>query len=159
MRLNTHDRTPRVKTSKFIKTLFGICYGLIVAIFVLVAFACFYYADGIIGGFSVIMLVIIMAALIEISCSDINRAYVEIVDNNINVVDYYCLIKREKHFVFQDIASAEIVAGYSFRVRGYRIGVIGSRYIVLRNAKKKYLFKIIYLPETKAIFEKFIVNN
>ena len=65
------------------------------------------------------------------------------------------LIKKEKHISFSDITSAEICIGYSHKVKGYRLSFAGMRYIVFRN-NKKYLFKIIYLPETEEIFKHYL---
>ncbi len=79
----------------------------------------------------------------------------EIKDNEIIVVDYYLGIKKEKHILFSDITSAEICVANSLKVRGYRQSIAGMRYLVFRK-DKKYLFKIIHLPETEQLFQQFI---
>ena len=84
-----------------------------------------------------------------------NKAYVQIDGENITVVDYYWLSKKEKSFTFDEIKTAEIALGYSFRVRGYRYSMMGFSYIVFRNADNKYLFKIINCPETNEFFSKY----
>ncbi len=155
MKLNTHDRTSRPQDSNFIKMLFLICAILIYSIFGLVSFACFYYANSIAGGILVIMIPVLMTAIIFTHIKDIERAYVEIQGNEIYVVDYYWGIKKEHRFSFSDITSAEICIGYSHKVKGYRLSFAGMRYIVFRN-NKKYLFKIIYLPETEEIFKQYL---
>ena len=155
MRLNTHDRTPRPKNSRFVKGLLVMCGILIFGIFALGAFACFYYANSIVGGILVIMIPVLMTALIRTHIKDIERAYVEIQGNEIYVVDYYWGIKKEKHFTFSDITSAEICIGYSHKVKGYRFSFSGMRYTVFKNGDK-YLFKIIALPETEDIFKEYI---
>ena len=155
MKLNTHDRTPRPQDSNFIKVLFLICAILIYSIFGLVSFACFYYANSIAGGILVIMIPVLMTAIIFTHIKDIERAYVEIQGNEIYVVDYYWGIKKEHRFSFSDITSAEICIGYSHKVKGYRLSFAGMRYIVFRN-NKRYLFKIIYLPETEEIFKQYL---
>ena len=155
MKLNTHDCTPRPQNSNFIKVLFLICVFLIYSIFGLVSFACFYYAHSFIGGISVILIPVLLTAIILIHIKDIEKAYIEIKENEIYVVDYYWGIKKEKHISFSDITSAEICIGYSHKVKGYRLSFAGMRYIVFKKGNK-YLFKIIYLPETEEIFKQYI---
>ena len=155
MKLNTHDRTPRPESSKLIKGLFVLCGVLMYSIFGLVSFACFYYANSIAGGILVIMIPVLMTAIIFTHIKDIERAYVEIQGDEIYVVDYYWGIKKEKHLSFSDITSTEICLGYSHKVKGYRLNAMGMRYIVFRNSRK-YLFKIIYLPETAEIFKQYL---
>ena len=155
MKLNTHDRTPRPKNSKLIKGLFLFCWLLMFSIFCLGSFACFYYAKSIAGGLSVLLIPILMTAILLTHIKDMERAYVEIIDDEISVVDYYWGVKKEKHFALSDITSAEICIGYSHKVKGYRFSFSGMRYIVFKNGDK-YLFKIIALPETEDIFKEYI---
>ena len=155
MKLNTHDLTPRPENSKLINGLFVLCGVLMYSIFGLGSFACFYYANSIAGGILVIMIPFLMTAIIRIHMKDIERAYVEIQGDEIYVVDYYWGIKKEKHLSFSDITSTEICLGYSHKVKGYRLNAMGMRYIVFRN-NRKYLFKIIYLPETAEIFKQYL---
>ena len=155
MKLNTHDRTPRPENSILIKGLFVLCGVLMYGIFGLVSFACFYYAKSIVGGILVILAPFLMTAIILTHIKDIERAYIEIKENEIYVVDYYWGIKKEKHFFFSDITSAEVYFGYSHKVKGYRLSLAGMRYIVFKK-DNKYLFKIIYLPETEEIFKRYL---
>ena len=158
MKLNTHDSTPRPENSKLIKGLFVLCGVLMYSIFGLLSFACFYYAKSIVGGISVILLPILMTAIILTHIKDIERAYVEIIENEIYVVDYYWGIQKEKHFSLSDITSAEICVGFSHKVKGYRLSFAGMQYIVFKK-DEKYLFKIIYLPETVEIFKQYIKQS
>ena len=158
MKLNTHDRTPRPENSKLIKGLFVLCGVLMYSIFGLGSFACFYYAKSIVGGIFIILLIltpVLMTALILTHNKDMERAYVELNENEIHIVDYYWGIKKEKHISYADITSAEICIGYSHKVKGYRLSSVGMQYIVFKK-DKKYLFKIIYLPETEEIFKQYI---
>lgn len=154
MKLNTHDRTPRIKyNNKFVFIMFGVCAFLLYLIFVMVAFCCFYYAGSISGGLLVLLIPVLLTVWIVLSVKDFEKAYIEINGNDIYVIDYYYGIKKEKHFLVSDITVAEILSGRSFKVKGWRIQQFS--YIVFKN-NKKYLFKIICLPETKAIFEKYL---
>ncbi len=155
MKLNTHDRTPRPQNSKLINALFAICGILMFVIFGLLSFACFYYAQSIVGGILAIFIPILLTATILIYIKDMEKAYVEIKEKEFHVVDYYWGIKKEKHISFSDITSAEIHLGYSHKVKGYRFSNLGMRYIVFKK-DNKYLFKIIYLPETEELFRKYL---
>ena len=155
MKLNTHDRTPRPKNSKLVKGLLLFCWLLMFSIFCFGSFACFYYAKSIAGGLSVLLIPILMTAIILTHIKDMEKAYIEVIDDEIYVVDYYWGVKKEKHFALSDITSAEICIGYSHKVKGYRFSFAGMRYIVFKNGDK-YLFKIIALPETEKIFKQYI---
>ena len=155
MKLNTHDRTPRPKNNKLVKGLLVLCAILIFSMFGLLSFACFYYAQSLFGGIFVILIPIALTAIILLHIKDMEKAYVEIKEDVIYVVDYYWGIKKEKLISRSDITSAEICIGYSHKVKGYRFSFAGMRYIVFRN-NKKYLFKIIYLPEIEEIFKQYL---
>ena len=155
MKLNTHTRTPRPKTSKFAKGLPVLCAILMFGVFGLGSFACFYYAQSFVGGISIILIPVLPTAIILIHIKDIEKAYIEIKENEVHVVDYYLGVKKEKHISFSDITSVEICIGYSHKVKGYRLSFSGVRYIVFRK-DKRYLFKIIYLPETEEIFKHYL---
>ena len=155
MKLNTHGCTARPQNSKLINALFAICGILMFGIFALVSFACFYYANSIVGGIFIILIPVFMTALILTHNKDMERAYVEINENEIHIVDYYWGIKKEKHISRSDITSAEICIGYSHKVKGYRFSFARMRYIVFRN-NKNYLFKIICLPETEEFFKQYL---
>ena len=155
MKLNTHNRTPKPQNSNIIKVLLLLNTALIYGMFGLLSFACFYYVRSIFGGIFVILIPIALTAIILLHIKDMEKAYVEIKEDVIYVVDYYWGIKKEKHISRSDITSAEICIGYSCKVKGYRFSFGGMRYIVFRN-NKKYLFKIIYLPETDEIFKQYL---
>jgi hypothetical protein len=88
---------------------------------------------------------------------DMKRAFVEITDDKIIAIDYYLGIKCEKAFYREDIVFAEIITGYSIRVRGYRFSgqsFPNLKYIVFRGRKKKYLFKLICSDDANSYVEK-----
>jgi len=155
MRLNTHSQTIPSKLPKFLVAMFCVGVSSIYFIFFLTAFACFYYAKSVSGGILMILIPIALTTWHWITTKDIINAYIEIDGNSICVVDYYFGIKKQRMFLFSDITSAEIVPGYSYRIKGYRHNYMGTHYIVLRK-DTKYLFKIIYLPETENIFKGFL---
>lgn len=106
----------------------------------------------------VVILTVACTLLVLCPLNDMKKAYVEINGEDIQVVDYYLGIPKRKTYTFRDITSAEIVRGYSHHVKGYRISAAGTRYIVFRN-ERKYLFKILYLPETEQFFKQYFNNQ
>ncbi len=155
MKLNTHSPTPCPENNQPIEGLFMLSAILICSLFGLAAFACFYYAHSITGGVFVIAVPVLLTAFILLLVRDMKRAYVEIRGHEIYVVDYYLGIQKEKHFSLSEITSAEICLGNSLMVKGYRLHAAGTQYIVFRNGKK-YLFKIICLPEIEQLFKQYI---
>ena len=106
--------------------------------------------------FLIIFIPIVLVALIAvITITDMNKAYVEINGDNITVVDYYLGFKKEKSFTLQEIKKAKITIGFSFAVKGYRYSQMGMTYIVFKNEKNKYMFKVLNCYETKDFFEKY----
>lgn len=159
MKFNTHSQTPKPKSSKLIKVLFSISLILMYIIPLMGIYCCFYYAKSIVGGILLIVLTITLTAICVIMGLDIEKAYVEFSENDICVVDYYFLIKKEKHFKFQDIAKLEITYSGSYKLHGYRLNIVGFRYIVFRDAKSKYLFKILYTEENYEQLKKILNKN
>ena len=155
MRLHTHYPTPKPLKSKLEIVLWTMLAVLICGMCGITIFAGFAYAETPLVGIFLILLYAVMAIITLIPFKDMEKAYIEIKENKIHVVDYYCGIKKEKLFSFSDITSAEVCLGYSHTVKGYRFSTVGTRYIVFRNGKR-YLFKIIYLPETEEIFKQYL---
>lgn len=156
MRLNTHSPTPSPQVQKPVLVLFYIGIGLLYPLFLFGSFAGFYYEKSVLSG---ILMLAIPTAMTIVCCtitSDMRKAYIEVDESTIRVVDYYFGIKKEKLFSFADITSAEIVTGYSTRVKGYRISTGGTRYIVVRKGSE-YLFKVICTADTINIFQKYLV--
>lgn len=155
MKLNTHDPTPRPQKNRLLTILWVISAILICIMCGITIFAGFAYADTPVAGVFLILLYTSMAIITLIPFKDMKKAYVEIKENDIYVVDYYWGIKKEKYISFSDITSAEIHIGYSHKVKGYRFCATGMRYIVFKNGNK-YLFKIIALPETEELFQTYL---
>ena len=154
MIFNTHDRTPKIKTNKTLKTILILCWSLMGALFLFAAIATSIMSRSILPALIILIPVTLIVAFAIIVTTDMNKAYVQIEGNNVTVVDYYFFSKKERCFKIDEIKTTEIVLGYSFRVRGYRYSMMGFSYIVFRNADNKYLFKIINCPETNEFFSK-----
>ena len=154
MIFNTHDRTPKVKTNKTLKIMLISCWSFIGAVFLFFAIATSIMSRSILPALIILIPTILIVTFVIVTTIDMNKSYVQIEGNNITVVDYYFFTRKERSFNFDEIKTAEIALGYSFRVRGYRYGMMGFSYIVFRNANNKYLFKVINCPETNDFFSK-----
>ena len=153
MRFHTHDRTPRPKMSKLLKALFLISGGLLGGFFLFFAV----YASITIKSIAPALIVAeipLLAVLILIGIRDMNRAYVEINGDSIDVVDYYCFVKRKKSVSIQEIARMEILSRGSRKMRGLAYPLCS--YLVFWDREGKYLFKLFYTPETMQYFEQLL---
>ncbi len=156
MRFSTHDRTPNIETKKSVKLMLAFVFGLIIVFFLFMAVVCSLYINSIMPAVVILAHLSVLVILIAITLRDMDKAYIEIVDDVIIVVDYYFGIKTEKTFSIRDIAAAETIVGYSMRVRGYRYRNAGCTYIVFREKSGKYMFKVICVPATKQFFDKYL---
>ena len=156
MIFNTHDRTPKLKTNKTLKIMLILCWSLIGAFFLFLAIATSIMSHSILPALIILIPVAFIASFAIVTTIDMNKAYVQIDGDNITVVDYYFFSRKEKCFTIDEIKTAEIALGNSFRVRGYRYSMMGFSYIVFRNDNNKYLFKVINCPETNDFFSKYI---
>ena len=154
MIFNTHDRTPKLKTNKTLKIMLILCWSLIGALFLFFSIATSIMSRSILPALIILIPTILIVTFVIVTIIDMNKAYVQIEGNNITVVDYYFFSKKERCFKIDEIKTAEIAPGYSFRVRGYRYRMMGFSYIVFRNDNNKYLFKVINCPETNDFFSK-----
>ena len=154
MKLNTYDHTPRHEQNKPISAWVIIAAAFLYGIVGLLAFSYFRGSQWLLGVL-IILDAILVTAMVIVAKKDIEESYVEILGDNIHVVDYPLGIKREKQFKFSDITSAEICHAYSSKTKGCRFSTAADHFIVFFSGKK-YLFKIICLPETKEIFGQFI---
>ena len=155
MIFNTHDRTPKIKANKTLKIMLVLCWSLMGAFFLFLAIATSIMSHSILPALIILIPTTLIVTFVIVTILDMKKAYVQIDGENITVVDYYWLSKKEKSFTFDEIKTTEIALGYSFRVRGYRYSMMEFSYIVFRNADNKYLFKIINSPETKEYFCKY----
>ena len=156
MVFNTHDRTPRPKMNKSLKILFFINFAILYSFFIFAAIATSISAGNIKPAL-LIVTVISAVTLLSVACFlDIKRPYVKIDEDNITVVDFLFFIKKEKKFTIGEIKQAEVVNAHSFKVRGQRLRIMGAYYIIFKGENNKYLFKIIYYPETKDFWEKYV---
>ena len=155
MIFNTHNRTPKIQTNKMLKIMLISCWSFMAAFFLFFAIATSVMRQSILPAVIILIPITLIAVFAIIITIDMNKAYVQIDGESIIAVDYYFFLRKEKCFTINEIKTAEIALGYSFRVRGYRYSMMGFSYIVFRNADNKYLFKIINCPETKEYFCKY----
>lgn len=158
MRFHTHDRTPKIKTNKPMKIMLAIEFGMIIALFIFCAIVCSLYVNSVMPAVLILTPVLMLAMFIAVTQKDMDKAFIEIVDDVISVTDYYFGIKKEKTFSMHEINHAEILIGHSMRVHGYRYSQAGSTYIVFRDHDGKYMFKVICAPETKFFSGNILIN-
>lgn len=151
MILNTYDRTPTSENNKSIPVSFIICA---IVLYGIVGFAVFVSNHCVIR-ITVILVTVLMTAVVLLAKRDTERSCIGITGNEIIVTDYVLGIKKEKRISRSDITSAEICHAYSPKIKGYRFSPAGEHFIVF-FCGKKYLFKIIHLPETEEIFKQYI---
>lgn len=160
MKFMTHELPPKYissRTAKITLIILGVLWmAFLIAVNIVLGVSYFTdIYDGIVF-FSVSVLpFLILAAIWLVVLRDMGKAFVEVGGDKITVVDYYVGIRREKIYFTKDVATAEILSGYSMRVRGYRFsgrGCSGLMYIVFRGERGNYLFKVICSPETEAYF-------
>ncbi len=156
MRLNTHDRTPKTEIKKSVKIILTIGFCLFISLFLFMAVVCSLHINSIMPAVVILAPVLVLAILFVITQKDMDKAFIEIVDDVITVTDYYFGIKKEKTFSMREIDTVEILSGYSMGVRGYRYSNAGCSYIVFRDNCGKYMFKVICVRETKQFFSKYL---
>ncbi len=151
MILNTYGRTPTSENDKPITVSFIICA---IVLYGIVGFAAFVSNHSIIS-ITIILVTVLVTAVVVLAKRDIERSCIAITEDAIFVTDYILGIKKEKRISCSDITSAEICHAYSPKIKGYRFSPAGEHFIVF-YCGKKYLFKIIHLPETEEIFKQYI---
>ena len=158
MIFKTHELPQEYKATKSGKIMLTICGVLLAFLLLLIFIVIVVETHKFIGPFCLTILPFLLVGVVwTMILYDMKRAFVEITDKKIIVVDYYLGIKREKVFYREEIVLAEIITGYSIRVRGYRFsgnGFPNLKYIVFRGKKKKYLFKLICSDDAKSYVEK-----
>ena len=156
MIFNTHHRTPKIKTNKTLKIMLISCWSFAGVVILFLAIAMSIINQSVLPAVIILIPIAFITAFAIVTTIDMNKAYVQIDGKNITVVDYCFFSRKEKCFTIDEIKTAEIALGYSFRVRGYRYSMMGFSYIVFRNDNNKYLFKVINCPETNDFFNKYI---
>lgn len=130
------------------------CWSFMGAVLLFFTIVISIFIHSILPFFIVFIPVVFIASFVIVTAIDMSKAYVQIDENNITVVDYYFFLKKERRFKNEEIKTAELHRGGSFHLRGYRHNMMGFSYIVFRNHNNKYLFKIINCPETNEFFSK-----
>ena len=132
------------------------CWSFMGTVFLFFAIATSIMSHSILPAAITLIPVAFIAAFVIVTTIDMNKACIQIDGENITVVDYYLFVQSKRCFKIDEIKTAEIAFDYSFRLRGYRYGIMGFSYIVFRNDNNKYLFKVISCPETNEFFSKYI---
>ena len=157
MTFKTHDLPQKYKTTRVMRIQFLILAVVWVLLLILVTIVSIIESHKIIEPILIIILPFILISVIWlVVISDMKKAFVEIKDDKITVVDFYFGIKRVKFFYITDIVNAEITSGNSMKIRGYRFGGTGFSdlyYVVFYEKRNKYLFKLLHTEDIKNYFE------
>ena len=146
MRFYTHEETPPRPASAQAKALLII--GLLLTYGISGYFTIFMWQehDHILFRLFPAIAAAAFTFIVVFICYDLSKAYVEIRDQTVTVVDYYCFIKRQRHFAVQEIATVEEVFDI-WGLHGYHLR--SYHYLYFLDDRGKYLFKIIDLASTR----------
>ena len=161
MKLYTHSEIPRKKTPKIVKFLLFICTIFASAMFIGLSLILI-INKNIFEGILILSIFSVLITVCIFCFTDMVKAYVELLDDKIIVVDYYFGIKKIKCFSKDQIFSYKIVQSYSMEIRGYRLYTLLGQYIpyiVFKDKNDKYLFKIICLEQTKEAFKELMTKQ
>lgn len=127
---------------------------LLVAFFLFIAIATSVMSGSAVPALVILIPTVLAFTYLAVMTSDMGKAYIEIGEDSITVVDYFFFRKRERRIPRSDVQKGEIYIARSSRVKGYRYTSIGYTYIVFTSAEGKYLFKVINYPVTHDYFSK-----
>ena len=143
MKFYTHDGLTHKKIPKKYNMLLCVPWILMYGFFLFMSIVCSFYVHN------------VAPALVILIPNSLLLAWLD----TITVVDYRFGMRKVKIFNSKDIVKAEIIRGYSNKVRGYRYSHMGFTYIVFRGVSNKYLFKVVNLPETRPYFESYLIKS
>ena len=159
MKFYTHDGLTHKKVPKKFIMLVCVPWVLMYGLFLFIAIVCSFYVHNVVPSLVILIPNSLLLAWLIIQNKDMEKEYVEFIKDTITVVDYRLGIRKVKIFNSKDIVKAEIIRGYSNKVRGYRYSHMGFTYIVFRGVSNKYLFKVVNLPETRPYFESYLIKS
>jgi len=142
MKFNTYERTPRIKTPKWI-TVFLVSFFVFLTAIVLFSGIMLSIEDQ--SVFPLIITSAIILFYIFLASSfiyNIYNAYFETDNSTITLVSYVFFIRRERRFLLSDVAKIKI-----------RFNPKNTNSLVFKNAENKSLFHISDFPETRSYFE------
>ena len=156
MKIFTHHSGQEKPLPRSYKILITVCLSIFPCFFLFAAIVLSIEVQSITPALIILLPAAAIALWIHIMIRDMAKAYAEVTDDTITVVDYYCGIRKEQQFRTCDIVSTEVVIGYSFRIRGYRHSHFGTSYRIFRGEKGRYLFKLINIPESAGCFQRYL---
>ena len=157
MRLNTHRETPPRKTPRIVIALLILLVVMLVSMIVTV-FILLILDNEIILGVVILSIFALLFTLAAFRLCDVEKAYVEILEDRIIVVDFYFSIEKTRSYTKEQIDNYYISYGYGdLRFIGYRYA--WSEYIVFNDKNNKYLFKIFCNDVTKEAFKELMTKQ
>lgn len=144
MKFNTYDRTPRVKTPKWIKIFLLSFFVFFIAVMLFAGIIMSIDNQSIFPILATVISLAFVAFIASIYIYNVRKAYFEVDENTVKLISYPFFKKREKIVCLHDIKNIKLRLG----------GGLGSiPYIVFKNQQNKTLFKTVNVPEIKSYFE------
>lgn len=156
MKVFTHHSGEKKPLPRSYKILMAVCLSITPCSILFLAVVLSIEVKSVTPALIILLPFAAIALWVHVITRDMEKAYVEITDDTITVVDYYYGVRKEKQFRTCDIVSTEVISGYSLRVRGYRHSYMGICYRIFRGEKGRYLFKLIDIPESAASFQRYL---
>ena len=142
MKFNTYDRTPRVKTQKWIKIFLISFFAVLIAITLFVTILISIERQNIFLFIVCFLILLFCVLVVSAWCYNISKSYFEIDATKIKIIDYPFFKKRERSFFLNDIEKIK-----------WQSNVKGPSYYIFKNNKNKILFRTISAPEIKSHFK------
>lgn len=147
MSLNIHDTTPHSVTPRHMKWIYAGLFLLMYSIFALLSFCLITIAGNIPAAIAVAVIPFVPLAYVLWDQSNLEKAYLEILESSVLVTEYPFGHKTVKQIPISDIDHAELIRPRSPKLRGPRIRDIGIPYVVFYDKQGKQLFKLLAYPE------------
>lgn len=149
----THDRTPKPPPNKRVRLLLFFGWGLMIGMFLLFAIVASIEVQSI-QPMLILLLPLTLILWVAEGFYNMEKATVLVDSDQIHVINFCFFKKHKRVFAKQQIVSVEELSGFSFRMRGSRL--LFLPYLVFRDARGKFLFKVAAFPNTKAFFEAYL---
>ena len=143
MKFNTYDRTPRIKTQKWVKIFLISFFVFFTAIMLFVGIIISIDNQSIFPILITVISLTFVAFMASMYIYNAYKAYFEIDATTIKLISYPFFKRREKIFSLSDIKKIKLRYG----------GQLGISFLIFINQQNKVLFQTMNAPEIKSYFE------
>ncbi len=142
MRFNTYDRTPRVKSPKWIKVFLISFFSFFAVFMLLVGIIISVDHQSILPILITVISFLFVVFIASIYIYNVRKAYFEIDEKTIKLISYPLFKRREISISLSDIKTIKRQSG----------GKATPSYLIFANHKNKILFKTVDVPEIRTYF-------